>query len=151
MQDWRVIASDRGSLAIAIILAILIGAGALYWAFTAAVSSSSSFLKEAVGELGQLKVGYKALKKPVRDPNGLYRDGQRIGAVLRPDIDVPNGDVKFEEVQIDGKLDRTTPFEFQDHILTYKGCDVSEGIHKDDEVSFRYHNARFSIVGKRAD
>jgi hypothetical protein len=87
----------------------------------------------------------------MRDPNGLYRDGQRIGSVLKPDVDVPKGDVKFNEVQIDGELDRTTPFEFQDHILAYKGCDVSEGIRKDDEVSFKYYNARFTIVGKRVD
>ena len=76
LQDWRVLASDRGSLVIAIILAILIGAAALYWTFTSVVSSSSLFLKEAVSDLSQLNVGYKALKKPLRDPNGLYRDGQ---------------------------------------------------------------------------
>ena len=151
LQDWRVIASDPGSLAIGAILAIGIVAAALYWTFTSVVSSSSLFLKEAVNELAELHSGYKAIKKLERDPNGLYRDGQRIGAVLKPDVDVPKGDVKFEDVKADGELDRTTPFEFQDLILTYKGCDVSERIRKGDEVSFRYYNARFSIVGKRVD
>ena len=44
IQDWRVLASDRGSLAIAIILAILIGAAVYYfqaadtfWEFVLAV------------------------------------------------------------------------------------------------------------------
>ena len=151
LQDWRVIASDPGSLVIAVTLVVLIGAAALYWTFTSVVSSSSSFLKEAVSELGQLNVGYKTLKKPVRDPHGLYRDGQRIGSVLKPDLDLPKGDVKFEDVKTNGELDRTTPFEFQDLILTYKGCDVSERIRKGDGVSFRYSNARFAIVGKRVD
>jgi hypothetical protein len=151
LQDWRVIATDPGSLVIAATLVVLIGAVALYWTLTSVVSSSSLFLKEAVSELGHLKAGYKTLKKAVRDPNGFYRDGQRIGSVLKPDVDVPKGDVKFGEVRIDGELDRTTPFEFQDHILAYKGCDVSERIHKDDEVSFKYYNARFAIVGKRVD
>jgi hypothetical protein len=151
LQDWRVIASDPGSLVIAVTVVVLIGAAAMYWTLTSVVSSSSDFLREAVDELGELNVGYKALKKTMRDPNGIYRDRQRIGAVLRPDVDVPKGDVKFGEVKIDGELDRTTPFEFQDFILNYKGCDVSERIRKGDEVSFRYYNARFAIVGKRAD
>jgi hypothetical protein len=151
LQDWRVIASDPESLAIAVTLAVLIGAAALYWTFASVVSSSSLFLKEAVNELGELNVGYKTLKKPVRDPNGLYREGQRIGSVLKPDVDVPKGDVKFQDVKTNGELDRTTPFEFQDLILTYKGCDVSERIRKGDDVSFRYSNARFAIAGKRVD
>jgi hypothetical protein len=151
LQDWRVIASDRGSLVIAATVVVLIGAAALYWTFTSVVSSSSLFLKEAINELGEVNVGYKALKKAVRDANGLYRDGQRIGAALQPDVDIPNGTVKFVDVKIDGELDRTTQFEFQDLILTYKGCDVSERIRKGDDVSSRYSNARFAIVGKRVD
>ena len=151
LQDWRILASDRGSLVIAIILAILIGAGALYWTLTSVVSSSSAFLREAVKELGDLNVGYQAIKKQVRDPNGLYRDGKRIGGVVKPDIDVPNGAVAFEMVGIDGELDRVTPFEFQDLILNYRGCDASDGLRQGDAVKFTYYKARFSIVGKRVD
>jgi hypothetical protein len=151
LQDWRVLASDRGSLVIAIILAILIGAAALYWTFAFAISSSSVFLRDAVKELGELNVGYKALKKEVRDPNGLYRDGKRIGGVAKPDIDVPNGAVVFQMVSIDGELSRVTPFEFQNLILNYRGCDGSEGLRQGDAAKFTYYNARFSIVGKRAD
>jgi hypothetical protein len=151
VQDWRILASDRGSLAIAIVLAILIGAAALYWTFTAAVSSSSVFLRDAVKELGELNVGYKALKKPLRDPNGLYRDGQRIGGVAKPDVNVPNGAVAFQMVSIDGELDRVSQFEFQDLILNYRGCDRSDGLRQGDAAKFTYYNARFSIVGKRVD
>lgn len=151
LQDWRVLASDRGSLVIAIILAILIGAAALYWSFTSVVSSSSVFLQEAVKELGELNVGYKALKKQVRDPNGLYRDGKRIGGVAKPEIDEPNSAVVFQMVSINGELDRVAPFEYQDLILHYRGCDESDGLRQGDAVKFTYYNARFSIVGKRVD
>jgi len=151
IQDWRVLASDRGSLAIAIILAILIGAAALYWTLTSAISSSSVFLREAVKELGELNVGYKALKKLLRDWNGLYRDGKRIGGVVKPDINMPNGAVEFQMVSIDGELDRVTPFEFQDLILNYRGCDASDGLRQGDAAKFTYYSARFSIVGKRVD
>jgi hypothetical protein len=150
LQDWRILASDRGSLAIGIILAILIGAAALYWTFTSVVNSSSEFLREAVNDLGEINLGYKTLKKPLRDPNGLYRDGQRIGGVVEPDIDVPNGAVVFQMASIDGKLDRDTLFEFQDLILNYKGCDASEGLRKGDAMKFTYYRPRFSIVRNSA-
>jgi hypothetical protein len=151
LQDWRVLATDAWSLVIAVTLAVLIGAAALYWTLTSAVSSSSEFFREAVKELGELQVGYKALKKEVRDPNGLYRDGKRIGGVVKPDIDVPNGAVAFQMVSIDGELDRVTQFEFQDLILNYRGCDASDGLRQGDAAKFTYYRARFSIVGKRVD
>jgi len=138
-------------MAIGAVLAVAIGAAALYWTYTSLLSWSSLFFEEATNDLTELHSGYKAVKKSVRDPNGLYRDNQRIGAVVNPDVDVPRGDVKFDDVRADGELDRTTSFEFQDLILTYKGCDVSERIRKGDQVSFRYRNARFAIVGKRVD
>jgi hypothetical protein len=136
LQDWRILASDPVSITGGAIIAIGIVAGILYWSYASLGSWTSSFLDDTSSGLTELHAGYKTLKKPLRDPNALYRDGQRIGAVLKPDVDVPKGDVKFQDVKTDGELDRTTPFEFQDLILTYKGCDVSERIRKGDEVSF---------------
>lgn len=151
LRDWRILASDRTSLAIGIIIAACLVVAALYWSYTSLVTWSSSILEQTASEIAELNAGYKTLKKPPRDQRGLYRNGQRVGSVMKPDIDVSNGAVKFQEVNIDGELDRTTPFEFQDLIITYKSCDVSDGIREGDKVSFTYHNARFAIVGKLVD
>jgi hypothetical protein len=64
---------------------------------------------------------------------------------------MPNGAVEFQMVSIDGELDRVTPFEFQDLILNYRGCDASDGLRQGDAAKFTYYSARFSIVGKRVD
>lgn len=150
LQDWRDLASDPVSVAGGVIIAAGIAAGVLYWSYTSLGSWTSSFLEDTSSGLAELHAGYKTLKK-LRDPNGLYRDGKRIGGVIKPDIDVPNGAVAFERVSIDGELDRATPFEFKEFILNYKGCDMSDGIRRGDAARFTYYNARFSIVGKRVD
>jgi len=151
LQDWRILASDPVSLALGAVVAICIAAAALYWSYTSLVAWSSSFLEETATGLAELNSGYQTLKKPPRDPHGLYRNGERIGGVIKPGIDVPNGAVAFQEVSIIGELDHVTPFEFQDLIVTYKGCDASDGIRKGDAARFKYYNARFAIVGKRID
>jgi hypothetical protein len=155
MQDWRILASDPGSMATGVIIAAGIAAGFLYWSYASLVSWSP--LSQTASELAELQAGYKALHqpslepRPPRDPRGLYRNGQRIGVVVEPDINVPSGAVAFQKISIDGELDRATSLEFQDLIITYKGCDVSDGIRRGDEATFTYYNARFSIVGKRVD
>jgi hypothetical protein len=151
LQDWRILVSDPASLVIAIITGACIATAVLYWSYTSLVIWSSSFLEETASELTELNAGYKTLKKPLRDPRGLYRNGKRIGVVVGPDIDAPNGAVAFQKINIDGELDRATPFEFQDLVITYKGCDVSDGIRRGDAAAFTYYNARFSIVGNRVD
>ncbi len=151
MQDWRILAADPASLALGVIFATCIAAAVLYWSYNSLVTWSSSFLEETTSELTELHAGYKTLKKPPRDPRGLYRNGGRIGGVVKPVIDAPNGAVVFQEVSIAGELDRASPFEFQDLIISYKGCDASDGIRKGDAAAFTYYNARFSIVGKRVD
>jgi len=151
LQDWRILVSDPASLVIAIITGACIATAVLYWSYTSLVIWSSSFLEETASELTELNAGYKTLKKPPRDPRGLYRNGGRIGGVVKPVIDLPNDAVAFQEVSIAGELDRATPFEFQDLVIKYKGCDVSDGIRRGDAAAFTYYNARFSIVGKHVD
>ena len=151
LRDWRILASDRTSLAIGIIIAACLVVAALYWSYTSLVTWSSSILEQTASEIAELNAGYETLKNPPRDPRGLYRNGERIGDVFEPDIDVPKGAVKFQKVNIDGELDRTTLFEFQDFIIIYKGCDMSEGIRRGDAALFTYYRARFLIVGKRVD
>jgi hypothetical protein len=151
LNDWRILASDRGSLALGVIIAIGIGVGALYWSYVSLVTWSSSILEDTTTEINELHARYQTLKNPPRDQSGLYRNGTRIGGVMKPAIDLSNQTVAFQKVSINGELDRTTPFEFQDLILTYKSCDTSDGIRKGDIASFTYYNARFLIVGKRVD
>lgn len=151
LKDWRILVSDPGSLALGAIIAIGLAAAVLYWSYTSLVTWSSSFIEQTASEFAEIDARYKAFKKPSRDPRGLYRNGERIGVVEKPDINLPNGAVAFQKVSIDGELDRVTSFEFQDLIITYKSCDTSDGTRKGDTASFTYYNARFSIVGKRAD
>jgi hypothetical protein len=149
LQDWRFLASDPTSWAIGGIIATGVVAAVLYWSYTSVATWSSSILEDTAKELAELDARYQALKNPPRDPLGLYRNGKRIGAVVKPDVDVPNGAVAFQEANIDGELDRTTPFEFQDLVITYRGCDLSDGTRQGDAVRFTYYRARFVIVGKR--
>jgi hypothetical protein len=151
LQDWRILASDPWSLAIGVIIATGIVGAVLYWSYTSLVTWASFSFEQTTREFAELNAGYKTLKKPPRDPRGLYRNGKRIGVVVGPDIDAPNGAVAFQKINIDGELDRATPFEFQDLVITYKGCDVSDGIRRGDAAAFTYYNARFSIVGNRVD
>jgi hypothetical protein len=154
-QDLRILASDRGSLAIGVIIVAGVTAAFLYWSYTSLLSWST--FSQTASELAELHASYNALHEPSRDPQtprdpgGLYRNGQRIGVAVEPKVDLPSHAVAFQKISIDGELDHATPFEFQDLIIAYKACDVSDGIRRGDEAKFTYYNVRFSIVGKRVD
>ena len=149
LQEWRILASDRVTLAMGGVIAAAMAIGLLYWSYISFAAWSASILKDTAKELAELDARYGTLKNPPRDSSGLYRDGKRIGGVVKPDIDVPNGEVAFQEVSIVGELDRVTPVEFQDFILSFRGCDLSDGIRQGDIVRFTYYRARFAIVGRR--
>jgi len=170
VQEWSVIAAAPISFTTAVIVVTVIAWAIVNWSYSSVLSSKNAQIEllqgrlsdyqdklkgaspdQAANELNRLRAEIDAIKNPPRDDNSVYQKGKRIGAVAGVRIDAPNKLVSFDQMTIGGELDQATNVEFRNLVLAYTGSDGYGQARQGLAVTSTYHNARFSIVGKRRD
>jgi hypothetical protein len=113
---------------------------------------------QAVGELSVLreqlnetKARLNSILNPPRDNNSIYQNGNRIGIAAGAEVDSAKNTVKFQAITVAGQIDLATNIEFRSLVLSYIGADIVSQQRSGLVGNTTYGNARFAIVGHRAD
>jgi len=165
-QEWSLIAAAPVSSAIALAVVVVVVWAILYCFYRRMLSSKDIQIellqtrladyrnvvegaspREAAYRITRLKGELAAIKGVLRDENGIYQKGKRIGEVAGVRIDPAKRSAVFDRVTIAGHLDQAINVEFQDLVLAFDGLDGFSQTRQGRTLL----NARFSIVGNRRD
>lgn len=170
LQEWQIIVAAPVSFALVSLLIIAIVWAIVNWSYSAILSSKNAQIEllngrlgayedklrgatpeQAAGELARLRAEVEGIKNPPRNPNAVYQNGRPIGMTADAKIDAANGTVAFGQMTVNGVLDEATNIEFRNLVLAFKGADAVGVMQQGLAATATYSNAKFAIVGNRAD
>ncbi|MPZ55028.1 MAG: hypothetical protein GEU91_00755 [Rhizobiales bacterium] len=173
LREWTAISAAPMSLAAAVVVPAAITWAAVNWSYSSVLADKNAQIErlnarasayqdklggaspeQAAGEMQSLndqlietRRQLAEIQSPLREPNAVYQNGRRIGAVDGAEIDAASQSVAFQRMTVDRELDQATNLEFRDLVLSFRGYAAVTRAGRNPAVT--YHNTRFAMVGHR--